>query len=73
MATQIAHNGFAKAALMREKCHKEAECTWCGQQARWFYFWEGDDNLAGRGQRHGIGRYGLRPFCSVACYRTFNS
>jgi len=70
MATQIAHDSFGRASLMRERCHKGAECDWCGQPARWFYYWARDGF-----QSLGPTRYGetLRPFCSVGCYRAYYS
>ena len=67
MATQITHDGFARTSLVREKCHDGAECKWCGQNARWFYYWNRDDRP---GPRYGTQ---LDPFCSVDCYRTYNS
>ena len=68
MATQIARDGFARAILMRERCHAGAECKWCGQPARWFYYWTKDSS-------NPQPRYGrvLDPFCSVSCYRPYNA
>ena len=69
MATQIARDPFGRASLMRERCHKGAECDWCGQPARWFYYWK-QDSVYRTGPPYGVT---LRPFCSVGCYRAYYS
>ncbi len=69
MATQISHDPFARSSLMREPVLRQhnLECKWCGQRARFFYYWDADDRL---GPRYGRN---LDPFCTVGCYRSFNS
>ncbi len=69
MLVAIRHEAFDRASLMREKCHHGAECKWCGQGARWFYWWVADDSPT-TDPRYGIQ---LDPFCSVDCYRTYNA
>jgi len=70
MATQVRRDPFTRADLMRERCHKGAGCVWCGQPARWFYYWESDSIYRHRGHPYG---HTLRPFCSVGCYRSYSS
>ena len=43
------------------------ECKWCEQHARFYYYWDDDQRLGPRYSRN------LDPFCSVNCYRTYNS
>ena len=65
MKTQIARDSFARMSLMREKCDANKECAWCGQRAKWHYFWEDDSSRGPQGQ--------LKAFCSVSCFRTYYS
>ena len=67
MATQILHDPFARVSLMREKCSAGLTCKWCGQAARWSYYYSSDAIYL---SPH---RYGsLKTFCSVGCYRIYN-
>ena len=62
----IARDPFARADLVRERIDGPAECRWCGQPARFRYWWEND--------RMGA-RFVVRqasPFCSVGCYRDYH-
>ena len=62
-AVQINRDSFARESLMRA-IDEQGECRWCGQPARYYYFWESDNYR--RGRMDG-------PFCSVGCYRTHQS
>ena len=70
MAITIRHDGFARASLMREKCPAGEKCKWCGQAAKWAYYWRADDNLSPLTARYGVTSY---PFCGIDCYRTYNA
>ena len=64
MAVQIQRDSFGRATLMRERAEPGQTCAWCGQPARFAYYWE-PDSL--RFVRRGT----LPSFCSVDCYRTY--
>jgi hypothetical protein len=66
-ASQIERDPFARASLMREKCEQGKECAWCGQPARFVYYWE-QDSVA-RSTRFAQ----AKPFCSVSCFRDYHS
>ncbi len=61
--TQINRDPFARMTLMRQKLTTQCECAWCGQPARFNYYWESDCSRGPQGQ--------LKPFCSVGCFRTY--
>lgn len=64
-AVSINRDPFGRASLMRERVTDKCECAWCGQTAKFRYYWEGDSV-----QRR---RYvDAKPFCSVGCWRDYN-
>lgn len=65
---QLRRDSFARATLMRQKCiaYPKQTCTWCGQPAKWIYYWEQDSiNTRPRDLD------GTRPFCSIGCWETY--
>ena len=79
MTTQIAHDPFARASLMRETHYRMdgTTCAWCGgvSKARsgyaprlFHYFWEDD---SGRKPFFSQPRNN-ELFCSVSCFRTYS-
>ena len=65
MPVQINRDPFARATLYRDRAAPKAECAWCGQPARFVYYWESDALLRRSPMQL------LHPFCSVDCYRTY--
>lgn len=65
---QINRDPFARASLMRVTLEKvdRRDCSWCGQPARFRYFWEGDASRS----RPPTG-YHDPQFCSIGCWRTY--
>ena len=62
---QIARDPFARASLMRIRVEGVDVCAWCGQPARFVYWWESD------GSRPFVPEH--RPaFCGVDCYRAYD-
>jgi hypothetical protein len=63
---QLRRDPFARATLMREKCGRHDTCTWCGNPARWIYYWESDSLRT-------VPRFkeDARPFCSISCWETY--
>ena len=55
---------------MRERCGPRLDCAWCGQTARFHYYWDRDDRSARHGPAYGKQ---LKAFCSVSCFRTYNA
>ena len=74
MATQITREPFARATLMREPVLRQhsLECTWCGQRARFYYYWERDSAYSRKGNRVNLASAD-KPFCSIGCYRTYTN
>lgn len=66
MPAQINRDPFARATLYRDRAVRGVECAWCGQPARFVYYWEPDDRAS---RLVDVGC--LRSFCSVGCYRTY--
>jgi hypothetical protein len=71
-AVQVSRDPFARADFMREKCDKGQECAWCGQPARFSYYWQGD-SVYRSARIGGSLQFEAKVFCSVDCYRTYNS
>jgi len=69
MTTQIERDPFARATLMRKTVPKDCrgECDWCGQPAKYQYFWVLDSAL--RPPKY-VGR---NQFCSKSCYKAYAS
>lgn len=62
---QLHRDPFARQTLMR-KIETKRPCKWCGGDARFHYGWESD-----RIRRTDVHYEG--PFCSMNCYKAFNS
>jgi len=67
-AVQISRDPFARASLMRIRvdASDRQSCAWCGQPARFRYYWEAD-SIQPRTPTPSV------PFCSVGCYRAYFS
>lgn len=66
MAIQVKRDSFARATLMRDKAPANTSCNWCGQPAKWFYYWESDSSYQCPAPSPKV-------FCSVGCYRIYNT
>lgn len=70
-AVQIAHDGFARATLYRERCESGRTCADCGQPARWRYQYESDASTKTPLQWRPFGYTADQAFCSIACFRSY--
>ena len=66
-AVQIERDPFARATLLREKCAKGQSCAWCGQNAKFHYYWEQDSI------RPSTAFVRSKVFCSIGCFKTYQS
>ena len=71
MATvQINRDPFARASLMRQTVQtyngQKLECAWCGQPAKFRYFWRSDSS-------NDLGSRSFKVFCSISCWRSYES
>lgn len=63
---QLRRDPFARVTLMREKCLIHDTCTWCGNPAKWIYYWDQDGlRTYPRLKVH------AKPFCSISCWETY--
>jgi hypothetical protein len=69
---QLQRDPFARATLMRTAVPTTESCTWCGSTRRggslFAYRWRPDDRTS-----FDYYTYGDPLFCSVDCWRTYNS
>jgi hypothetical protein len=64
---EIARDPFARSTLMRAvDKHGHGACKWCGQGARFIYWWEKDGVSATTATAP------QDRFCSIGCYRTYS-
>ena len=66
---QIRRDPFARSTLMRGKCQPQSKCNWCGQPAKFHYWWE-NDSSSPNGNR--AWTQGIRPFCSIGCWEAYH-
>ena len=65
MAVQIQRDAFARCTLMRDHIIGKHDCAFCGQPARFVYWWEADRIYAAPRP------LALNAFCSVGCFRAY--
>lgn len=63
---QLRRDPFARATLYREKLDPWDQCMWCGNPARWIYYWEQD-----RLRTYPKNKADAKPFCSISCWETY--
>lgn len=67
---QISHDGFARQCVMRTRA-TDGECGECGSQGRRWAYWVEPDDRPNRSLNRAAAM--LRVFCSVGCWRAYNS
>jgi hypothetical protein len=75
MAVSIVRDPFARATLERVTLRHydgvgRVVCVWCGQPARFIYYWNEDSDKARDIDRK---QDDAHPVCSIGCYRTLES